>query len=416
MRDFTNLRHLLLAGTLLLATAVASATELPPEITIDRLLVRAEWQVQEGERWAALATLDEVLALVEEHGMAAPDEFWFLHAQAASVAGAHAQAVESATRYLTAAGRDGGHYRAALELLEKSDREVQAMRERQAAREAAERERLPLEASAEAAYRNLRESAAASPGGVGEAFAEALQSGGRGPVMVVIPAGSFRMGCLSNDDKCYENGKPVHEVTILAPFALSVYEVTFAEWDACVVAGGCRGYEPDDLGWGRGSHPVVLVSWDDAQAYASWLSAQTGADYRLPSESEWEYAARAGTVTRYHWGDWIGANHANCAECGSPWGNERTAPVGSFAPNAFGLHDMLGNVWEWVQDCWNVTYKGAPSDGSAWLQGDCNDRVIRGGYWLGFSWSTAVATRSYLILDSQANATGGFRIARRLSP
>ena len=248
----------------------------------------------------------------------------------------------------------------------------------------------------------------------GDVFSDALTSGGQGPEMVVIPAGAFRMGCLSGDDSCYENEKPVHMVRFGQPFALSVHEVTFAEWDACVAAGGCAGFKPEDFwGWGRGTRPVIEVSWDHALAYVSWLSAQTGAAYRLPSEAEWEYAARAGTVTKYHWGDGIGANRANCDGCGSRWDGERTAPVGSFAPNAFGLHDMHGNVREWVQDCWNGSYRGAPSDGSVWLQGDCWMRVLRGGSWLFAPRELRAASRHKELTDM---SIGGFRVARTLTP
>ena len=133
----------------------------------------------------------------------------------------------------------------------------------------------------------------------------------------------------------------------------TVHEVTFAEWDACVAAGGCDGYSPDDRDRGRGARPVMSASWDHAQAYVEWLSGETGAAYRLPSQSEWEYATRAGTTTRYSWGDEIGANRANCEGCGSAWDDRQTALVGSFRANGFGLHDLHGNVWEWVADCWN---------------------------------------------------------------
>ena len=420
--SFTKLRHGLLASSALLAAAATGAAELPPEIAVDRLLVRAEWQAQEGEHRDALATLNEVLALVEEHGMAAPDAFWFRHAQAASVAGEHAQAVESATRYLAAAGRGGEHYRAALELLEKSDREAQVLREREAAeREERERhlqaqlERRQAEASAEAAYRELGENAAASPGVAGEVFAELLQSGGRGPAMVVVPADAFRMGCLSGDGSCYDEEMPVREVRIGQPFALSVHEVTFADWDACLAAGGCGGHEPDDWGWGRGARPVINVSWDDAQAYVSWLSEQTGAAYRLPSEAEWEYAARVGTVTKYHWGDGVGSNRANCDGCGSRWDDRQTAPVGSFAPNAFGLRDMHGKVFELTQDCWNASYRGAPSDDSALLSGVCGRRVLRGGSWYNVPRLLRSANRNWSS-TSDRDGSFGFRVARTLTP
>ena len=197
----------------------------------------------------------------------------------------------------------------------------------------------------------------------GSTFRESLRSGGEGPEMVVIPAGRFRMGCLSNF--CQHEEKPVHAVMIGAPFALSVYEVTFEDYDRFTYPN-----EAADEGWGRGARPVIRVSWNDAQDYVEWLSAQTGAEYRLPSEAEWEYAGRAGSTTTFSWGDELGANRANCYgdRCGDRW--EYTAPVGSFRPNAFGLYDMHGNVWEWVADCWNGTYAGAPSDGAAWLAGD----------------------------------------------
>ena len=132
---------------------------------------------------------------------------------------------------------------------------------------------------------------------------------------------------------------------------------------------------------GRGNRPVIYVSWEDARSYARWLSEQTGKSYRLPSESEWEYAARAGTITAYWWGNEIGSGHANCNGCGSQWDNTKTSPVGSFKANAFGLHDMLGNIWEWTQDCSHDDYKDAPDDGSPWEVSNCGLRVLRGGSW-----------------------------------
>ena len=234
------------------------------------------------------------------------------------------------------------------------------------------------------------------------------------PEMVVVPAGSFMMGSPDEADEM-----PIHRVTIGEPFAVGKYEVTFDEWDACVADGGCYGHRPDDLGWGRGNRPVIDVSWNYAQTYPMWLSEKTGEAYRLLSEAEWEYVARAESGTRkYSWGNEIGRNRANCDGCGSRWDGKQTAPVGSFAANAFGLHDVHGNVWEWVQDCWNKTYAGAPADGSAWELGDCSSRVLRGGSWWFFD-STPGALRS-------ANRTSkfyplfgyvsvGFRVARRLT-
>ncbi len=149
-------------------------------------------------------------------------------------------------------------------------------------------------------------------------------------------------------------------------FAIGKFAVTFDEWDACVAEGGCGGYQPPDNGWGRGNRPVINVSWNDAQAYIQWLSHKTGKSYRLPSEEEWEIAARAGTTTEYYWGNDVGYNNANCDGCGSEWDNRKTAPVGSFKPNAFGLYDMMGNVWQWTDTCW---------------QGNCVKRVFCGGSW-----------------------------------
>ena len=208
----------------------------------------------------------------------------------------------------------------------------------------------------------------------GERFSDCAEC----PELVVVPAGTFTMG----SEVYYDYEGPQHRVTIPSPFAVGVYEVTFAEWDACASAGGCGGYRPNDEGWGRGARPVMNVSWDDAKSYVRWLSSRTGASYRLLSESEWEYVARAGTRTRTWWGDSVGRNRANCFNCGSRWDGEETAPVGSFRSNAFGLHDVSGNVYEWVEDCWHDSYAGAPSDGSAWTSGgDCGLRVVRGGSW-----------------------------------
>ena len=249
---------------------------------------------------------------------------------------------------------------------------------------------------------------------IGERFAGALTSGGEGPEMVVIPAGSFRMGCVSGQD-CQDDELPVHEVTIPEAFAVSVYEVSFAEWDACVLGGGCGGMSPEDEGWGRGARPVINVSWDDAQAYVSWLSSQTGEQFRLLSEAEWEYVARAGAEAAYSWGDAIGTNRANCDGCGGQRDNRQTAPVGSFAANAFGVHDMHGNVWEWVEDCWNASYSGAPSDGSAWLSGHCERRLLRGGSWVSSPRSLRSTLRSR-DAPSNRNANVGFRVAQTLTP
>ena len=243
----------------------------------------------------------------------------------------------------------------------------------------------------------------------GDVFSDALRAGGQGPEMVVIPAGSFRMGCVSGLD-CDDDEKPVHTVTIAQPFAVSKYEVTFEDYDRFTYPN-----KVDDEGWGRGRRPIINVTWNDAKEYVAWLSSQTGQTYRLLAEAEWEYAARAGSTTKYSWGNDIGRNRANCNGCGSQWDDSRTAPVGSFGANAFGLHDMHGNVYEWVEDCWNDSYSGAPSNGDAWLRGNCERRVLRGGSWGFLPWYLRSANRSRGASGLRFDDVG-FRVARTLTP
>ena len=231
------------------------------------------------------------------------------------------------------------------------------------------------------------------------------------PEMVVVPAGAYMMGSPEEADEL-----PIHRVTIRGPLAVGKYEVTFAEWDACVAHGGCYGYRPDDGGWGRGNRPVMKVDWNQVQTYVMWLSEKTGKAYRLLSEAEWEYVARAGSGTRkYSWGNEIGRNRANCDGCGSRWDDKQTAPVGMFAGNGFGLHDVHGNAWEWVQDCWNDSYVGAPADGSAWEQGDCGRRVVRGGSWSDVPRYLRSASRDGPPTGFRFDLVG-FRVARSLTP
>ncbi len=208
------------------------------------------------------------------------------------------------------------------------------------------------------------------------------------------------MGSNDNNDE-----KPPHSVSIKS-FALGKYEVTQGQWKTVM------GSNPSRFASCGENCPVENVSWDDIQQYIKKLNASSGQQYRLPSEAEWEYAARAGTTTQYAWGDSIGKNNANCNGCGSEWDNKTTAPVGRFNANAFGLYDMHGNVWEWVQDCWHDDYKGAPGDGSAWTS-SCseNRRVLRGGSW---DYGPAILRSASRGRDTPDSRDGniGFRLAR----
>ena len=188
----------------------------------------------------------------------------------------------------------------------------------------------------------------------GQVFRDPMKIGTDGPEMIVIPAGKFRMGDIQGRGLKVE--QPVHEVHIRRPFAVSRDEITFNQYDEFAKASGRQ--LPDDEGFGRGRRPVIRVSWNEAVEYAAWLSQQTGKHYRLPTEAEWEYAARGGTDTAYWWGNEMKPGFANCTSCGTPPDKRQTMPVGSFKPNPFGLYDTVGNVREWVQDCWHDSIKG----------------------------------------------------------
>ena len=233
--------------------------------------------------------------------------------------------------------------------------------------------------------------------------------------MIVVPPGRFLMGSPAGQGSDTE--RPAHEVTIAKPFAVAKFALTFDEWDACAAHGNCAQHVSDS-GWGRGQRPAINVSWDDAQTYVKWLSRITGRDYRLLSEAEYEYAARAGSRTNYPWGDEIkldGKAMANCDGCGSQWDSKQTAPVDSFPANRFGLYQMVGNVWEWTEDCWSESYRGAPDDGSAWTSGDCSRRVVRGGSWNLAPVSLRSADRGRSDTVVRVSSLG-FRVARTLTP
>jgi len=241
----------------------------------------------------------------------------------------------------------------------------------------------------------------------GQSFSDTLPAGAKGPVMIAVPCGQFSMGSTERTDE-----QPVHPVSIARGFAIGKYEVTFEQYDAFAEATGRE--KPEDNGWGRGARPVINVSWDDASAFAQWLSAQTGKHYRLPSESEWEYAARAGSVTKFTWGDELGVSKETSATwAGVLTGKGSTQPVGSFAANAFGLHDVHGNAMEWVQDCFEPDYTGAPNDGTSREQCSSKQRVLRGGSWYDYAFAMRSASRT-AEQPSTSYETYGFRLARDL--
>jgi formylglycine-generating enzyme required for sulfatase activity len=238
------------------------------------------------------------------------------------------------------------------------------------------------------------------------------------PWMVVLPSGSFLMGSPESEPKRKKDEGPQHRVQV-ASFAIGQYEVTFRQWDACVAAGGCK-TKPGDEGWGRGQRPVINVSWHDAQQYVKWLSDKTGKIYRLPSEAEWEYAARAGTSTPFAFGERITTAQANFdgdyTYNGSAMGEDRqkTLPVGSLAKNAWDLYDLHGNASEWVQDCRHDNYQGAPADGHAWIS-NCpsTEGLLRGGGWY-LNPSFARSAYRWRIESTSRNYFTGFRLARML--
>jgi formylglycine-generating enzyme required for sulfatase activity len=242
-------------------------------------------------------------------------------------------------------------------------------------------------------------------------FRDKLKGGGQGPEMIILAAGNFLMGSPQTESGRYGSEGPQHSVTISRPFALSINEITFAEYDAFAKATGRQ--LPNDKGWGRDDRPVIYVSWEDATAYAAWLSEQTEQQYRLPTEAEWEYAGRAGSATMYSFGDGASQLHEYA------WYREnsesKSHPVRKRKPNAWGLYDMHGNVYEWVEDDWHDDYEGAPPDGKAWKDEPKGaDRVIRGGSW----YSVALLCRAANRNDGSPGNRDfrvGFRLARSVA-
>jgi formylglycine-generating enzyme required for sulfatase activity len=283
-----------------------------------------------------------------------------------------------------------------------AQQEIQTKREQQLAD--VKLDKTVLQQQLDAAKKQLKGAEPDEPGQ--QIFKDQIDNQSYGPEMVLLPSGDFRMGDQAGigDD----NEKPVHVVNIDKPFAISRFEVTFSEYDAFAKA--TKRPLPNDEGWGRGNQPVINVSWRDAVAYTTWLKNETGQPYRLPSEAEWEYAARGGTLTTYWWGNELKPNIAACAGCGSPYDGKKPAPVGIFPANGWGLHDMTGNVDEWVADCYADNYQLAPIDGSAYKEKACKNRVMRGGSWFEIDRLIRPASRYRHPVDSKRNSWG-FRVA-----
>ena len=266
----------------------------------------------------------------------------------------------------------------------------------------------------------------------GDSFRDCSQC----PELVAVPPGNYLMGT----DGGTKRERPAHRVTIESAFAIGTYEVTFNEWEFCMEEGGCKvmisrpapfgkrevsfaqwkacrtddqcQIHPGDHKWGRGRRPVMNINFHDAEDYVRWLSRKTGHTYRLPTEAEWEYAARGGTSTVYSWGDEVGTDNANCRTC-APTISHKTFPVGSYRPNPFGLFDVHGNVWEWVQDCWHPSHEGAPANGSARLSDTCGHRTTRSGSWYYVSTNVRSTYRARFI--PRAFSYGiGLRVLREL--
>ncbi len=366
----------------ILLCAPAATQNLPPEILVDQYLLEAEKALQSGDAQGAKTALEKAGAL----DIKPPPKYLFLSGKLlVETSKAEADLSKAAAllkQYVIAVGKNDFHYRDALALL-----------------------------------------SAAESGGLFEA-GEEFRDCEDCPVMVVLPAGAFMMGSPASEEGRDDNEGPQHRVTIAKPFAVGKYEVTFAEWEACRRAGGCS-HSPDDQGWGRGNRPVIDVGWKDVQEYVRWLSRETGKQYRMLSESEWEYAARAGTTTPFHTGDTISTDQANYDGHYYPGRNQKgvdgaqTVAVGSFPANSFGLHDMHGNVHELVKDCWHTSYAGAPGDGSDWTS-SCYGaaRVLRGGSSYGDSPRDLRSAHREMHnpWHEDRSIDIGFRVARTLTP
>lgn len=378
-------------GLALFASSAALAQPaLPPQVRADMLIGKIDVAIASGNVQEALLGIADYRRL----GVKVPPALLFMEGRLAAIAKDYTRSKRALAEYLALPeARRDRNYAAALSLyldVERAEADLAAVRAAGA-----------LETARAQCAGTLPQAASiAATRQTGAIFRECSFA----PEMVIVSGGKFMMGSPAKE-KGFSNEGPQHEVHV-PTFAAGRYEVTFGEWDACVSAGGCKGYRPEGL-WGRGRQPAINVSWEDAQSYAHWLSGVTGKRYRLLSEAEWEYAARAGTTTAYAFGATVKDVQANFNSSGGP------RQVGSYSVNAFGLHDALGNVWEWTQDCWVGSYQGAPADGSARGGGDCSRRVVRGGAWpTPATWLRSAHREAYS--TGFRDVSVGFRVARTL--
>ena len=377
----------LMCGILMLGSGgPAMALDLPPDVRADQYLLEATEALEQGDPKTAIRAFEKIEALDTEP----PMEFLFFYGKLLVEHGTTVEDVRKGEsllkQFVINVEKTSEHYRPTLKLLSVAERKIEAAKRQAGAKrqvEEAERQRLPrLKELLPSLLKSLKQQ------------------------MVAVPGGTFTMGCTEEQGRCNDEEKSVHQVRVNS-FLLSKYEVTQDLWEAVME-------ENPSYFEGCGQCPVEYVSWDDIQVFLQKLNAVTGEQYRLPTEAEWEYAARGGQRSRGY--RYAGSDAPDTVAWYRQNSGKETHPVGQKAANELGLYDMSGNVWEWVQDCWNESYQGAPSDGSAWTSGNCGQRVLRGGSWFNYPSYLRSAIRYWNDTGFRYNDVVGFRVARTLTP
>lgn len=355
-----------------------SAAALPPYMQRDaysQQLASLLTQGQYADAKHVLAKYDQLMA--DNPKLRQPIEYYYFRAQVALNTSNPAQALQDIDTYLSKVGSRGTYYKEGLAIYGEAEMAL---------------EQQQRQLSAQTYLDDLLKSLKMN--------------------VVDIPAGAFKMGCSVRDMQCDPDEKPAHQVQIDYQFKMMNHEVTFAQWDMCVAEGGCS-YKPYDSGWGRDDRPVINVSWQDTKQFIQWLNKKSGLTFRLPSEAEWEYAARAGSDLRYAWGHDLSCDQALFGYWSNECGHKATThPVATYSSNAWGLFDMHGNVLEWTADCWDPEAYQHPEHaqhGQAWRAGDCDRPVVRGGSWNNSSAILRASNRAGYELDYRYNYLG-FRL------